>query len=777
MMSSKIAFLNLLMAFSILSCKESSEPASALAPFPINAVTLLDGPFRHATALNLSSLLSYDIDRLLSNFRKEAGLEPKAEAYGGWEGMSLAGHSLGHHLSACALMYQTTGDAQFRDRVNYIVDELETCQSADGDGYIGAMPKGKEILEGEVAKGDIRAQSFDLNGIWAPFYTHHKVLAGLRDAYRLAGNQKALTVASRFAGWLAAVVEHLDEEQVQTMLQCEHGGIQEVLADLYADTQDEKYLALARTFHHNAVLDSLAMGIDILPFKHGNTQIPKLIAQARLYELTGEAASRRAAEFFWSTVVDHHSYVTGGHGNHEYFGRPGELRNRLSDETTETCNVYNMLKLSRHLFLWEPRVEVADYYERALLNHILGSQHPENGRVVYNLSLEMGGHKAFQDPEWFTCCIGTGMENHSKYGADIYYHSDDELFVSQYIASVVNWKEKAVRLTQATRYPEEQETSFTVSVPRATGFTLTLRYPAWADGGMVIRINGKPQPVKGKPGSFIRLERTWLDGDRIEIRFPFRPRLEPMPDDADRVALCYGPLVLAGDLGPAADTLATREPDHVPVLLSALRDPQAWLEAVPGEANTFRTKGIGRPRDVVFRPFYRIYDRNYSVYFDLLDEEKWAARQAALQSERERRAALEAMTYDFFQPGDASWEKEHDFSGEMSTVLDFKGRKARSAERGGWFSFNLKVRPFTPMTLVVDYWGGFTGSKTFDILIDGTHIATENISNKLDGSFLDISYPIPPELTAGKEAVEIRFSPKEGHRAGPVFGARTISLE
>ena len=267
-----------------------------------------------------------------------------------------------------------------------------------------------------------------------------------------------MSSSAGFADWLATIGQGLTGDQVQQMLDCEHGGIQETLADLYADTGKEKYLALARTFHHKAILDSLAMGIDILPFKHGNTQIPKLISQARLYELTGDEEARRAAAFFWERVVDHHSYVTGGHGNHEYFGRPDELRNRLSDETTETCNVYNMLKLSRHLLLWEPRAEVADYYERALFNHILSSQHPENGPVVYNLSLEMGGHKDFQDPEWFTCCIGSGMENHSKYGANIYYHSVDELYVSQYIASVLEWKEKGVRLRSTgspidTKYP------------------------------------------------------------------------------------------------------------------------------------------------------------------------------------------------------------------------------------------------------------------------------------------------------------------------------------
>ncbi|MCB0636256.1 MAG: glycoside hydrolase family 127 protein [Lewinella sp.] len=772
----KVIVVSLALAGGLLACSPSkvSDDPGPVAPFPLTAVTLLDGPFLHATELNRQSLLAYEPDRLLANFRKEAGLEPKAEVYGGWESMSLAGHSLGHHLSGCALMWQTTGDERFRERINYIVGELALCQAADSSGYLGAMPEGKTILENEVAKGDIRPQSFNLNGIWAPFYTHHKVLAGLRDAYRLTGNDQALQVAARFADWIGTIIANLTDEQVQVMLECEHGGLQEVLADLSADTGEERYLALARRFHHAAILDSLAMNIDILPFKHGNTQIPKLISQARLYELTGAEEEREAAEFFWSTVVHHHSYVTGGHGNHEYFGRPDELRNRLSDETTETCNVYNMLKLSHHLFLWEPRAEVADFYEQALFNHILSSQNPENGRVVYNLSLEMGGHKDFQDPEWFTCCIGTGMENHSKYGGNIYFHGDDTLYVTQYIASEVNWAAQGLKLTQLTNYPEEQGSSLRISTDQPKTITLALRYPSWATEGMQILINGTAETVDAQPGHFVYLRRTWRDGDEIQLTFPFSLRLEPMPDDSDRIAVCYGPLVLAGELGPVEAINPLEQPDYVPVLMSEARDPAAWLEAVPGEVNTFRTHGAGYPRDFTFRPFYQIHDRNYSVYIDLYTQEKWAARQVVLAQEQARQDSLNALTYDLFEPGNERSETTHRFAGDQSTIVEQRGRRARSAERGGWFAFTMQVRPDAPMTLVLDYWGGYTGSKTFDILIDGERVATQNISNIRDGYFLDIPYPIPPELTAGKTSVEVRFVGHEGHRAGPVFRARML---
>ena len=448
-----------------------------VSPFELSDVTLLDGPFKRATELNRESLLRYEPDRLLSKFRSEAGLKPKAEPYEGWEAKTIAGHSLGHHLSACALMYQSTNDNRFLARVKHIVDELEACQVADGDGYIGAFPNGKKILEEEVAKGNIKSEGFDLNGIWVPYYTQHKVMAGLRDAYHLCGVNKALEIEKKFADWLGTIVENLNDEQIQKMLHCEHGGINEVLADLYADTQNAKYLGLSRVFHHKAILDPLTAGVDVLPDKHGNTQIPKLTGLARRYELTGDLNDKKAAEFFWDRVVNHHSYVTGGHGNGEYFGQPDQLRDRLSKDTTESCNVYNMLKLTRHLFQWNPRAEVADYYERALFNHILSSQHPGDGRVIYNLSLEMGGFKSYQDPEGFTCCVGTGMENHSKYGGNIFFKNKAELYISQFIAAEVNWKEKGVKVKQITKFPEEQGTTIEIESDNPQEFTLQIRYP------------------------------------------------------------------------------------------------------------------------------------------------------------------------------------------------------------------------------------------------------------------------------------------------------------
>lgn len=744
-------------------------------PFRLSDVKLLEGPFLHATELNTKVLLNYEPDRFLAKFRKEAGLEPRAEHYGGWEDNTIAGHSLGHYLSAISMMYQTTGNTEFLNRVNYIVSELKECQDADGSGYIGAFPDGKRILEEEVARGEIRSQGFDLNGIWVPYYTQHKVMAGLRDAYRMCGNQTALEVSIRFADWLSTVVDDLSPEQIEEMLHCEHGGILETLADLYADTGNEKYLTLTRSFQDKFILEPLSRGEDILPGKHGNTNIPKLIGLARRYELTGDSTDRRTAEFFWETVVNHHSYVTGGHGNDEYFGEPDRLRNRLGDGTTETCNVYNMLKLTDHLFEWTASPAAADFYERALFNHILASQNPENGRVVYNLSLDMGGFKDFQDPEWFTCCIGTGMENHSKYGASIYFHNDDELFVYQYIASQLTWKEKGLVIEQKTKYPEEQGSALEITADAPVNLTIFIRYPGWATKGIEIKVNGKKQNIPQHPGSFIPLARKWKTGDRIEVHIPFGLRLETMPDDSLRVAVFNGPAVLAGELGTIDDTAAT-SPLYVPVLMTAERDPAKWTEPVPGESNTFMMKNAGRPRDVRLKPFYRTYDMRYSIFWDMFTEEAWKEREEEYVALLEFKKNLERITVDFFQPGEMQPERDHRLKSERSDPGRFKERPFRET-RDGWFSVEMKTDPVKGNKIVAEYWGGFPGRKTFDVMVDGKIIATENISNKNDGRFIFVEYPVPPELTRGKNRINVRIQAHPRNMAGPVFGLRTVRDE
>jgi uncharacterized protein len=766
------------------SCQQSAEMETftgrpevvdfAVFPFEIKDVTLLEGPFAHANELNVKVLLGYEPDRFLATFRKEAGLEPKGEHYGGWESSSIAGHSFGHYLSACAMMYQSTNKNEFFERVNYMIDELAIVQEAAGDGYIGAFPGGKRVFEEEVAQGVIRASGFDLNGIWAPWYTHHKILGGLRDAYYLCGNEKALDIAVKFADWMEGIVGHLEYDVVQEMLICEFGGMNEVLAELYGQTGEERYLNLSRVFHDHRILDSLAMGVDVLPGKHANTQIPKVTGLARRYELTGNAEEKETALFFWDRVVNYHSYVTGSNALNEYFGPPGQLNDRLGPHTGETCNVYNILRLTDHLFRWDASAEAADFYELALFNHILASQHPENGRVTYHINIDRGGFKSFQDPFAFTCCIGSGMENHAKYNENIYYHNDKELYVTQFIASELRWDEKGMILRQRTGYPEQQGTELVFECDEPVDLVLKLRYPGWADKGMEVLLNGQTLNIDSEPGSFVRVERRWENGDRVVVRIPFSLRIEAMPDNPERVALKYGPLVLAGDLGPVNDPAAW-DLVYVPMMLTGDPDPNSWTRQYDDRVNAFATYGIGKPRDIELQPFYTIYDRRYSVYWDLADEDEWKELEAEQMALDEEKKLIEERTIDFFQSGNIEYERSHLFEGPQSTAHQFRGNSHRVTLANGWFGFNMKVLPDEPVALNVEYWGGgYNREKSFDILVDGKRIASEDITKATGERFIYAEYEIPEELTKGKKEVRVEIRAQARRIGGPVYGVRTV---
>ena len=741
--------------------------------FPLEDVRLLNGPFKDAMMRDSAYLLRLDADRLLSGFRKEAGLTPKAPAYGGWESMTIAGHSLGHYLSACALMFASTGDARFRERVDYIISELETCQRANGNSYVAAIPNGKKIFQ-EISTGNIRVQPFDLNGGWVPWYTLHKLFAGLLDVNRYFHNAKALTIAVNLADWADATVANLTEEQFQRMLGCEHGGMNEVLAELYARTTNEKYLKLSRRFHHKAVLEPLAQREDRLQGLHANTQIPKLIGLARRYELTGDVSDKTAAEFFWDRVVHHHSYVNGGNSDNERFGPPDKLSNRLSDNMSETCNTYNMLKLTRHLFEWHVDVEYADYYERALYNHILASQDPNDGMVCYYVPLKANSRKDYSKPfDSFWCCVGTGMENHAKYGEAIYFHNDDAIWVNLFIPSELNWREKSVTLRQETRYPEAEKVNFTVKAQRPVSFALRLRYPGWAQG-VGVSVNRKVQKLDAKPGTFIELRRTWKNGDRIEMTIPMSLRLEPMADNARRVAILYGPTVLAGDLGDDSESSNVR---LTPALVAESNQPSQWMEPVATAPVMFRTASVGRPFDMTLYPFYRINHRRYVVYWDLLNEEQWNEREANYKKELERVRRIEAASIDFIQPGEADIERDHNVQGEHTESGENAGRKWTHARDGGWLSFDLKVLPDQAIALVCTFWGSESGPRNFDILVDGKKIGAQTLQNDKPGEFFDVTYAIPQEFTHGKNKITIRFQAQPGNFAGGFYGVRTIRHE
>lgn len=744
--------------------------------FPLEDVRLLDGPFRRAMEANSAYLLRLEPDRLLSWFRKEAGLPPKGEVYGGWESQGIAGHSLGHYLSALSMTYASTGDARFRERVVYIVDELDACQRANGDGYVAGLPNGKRVFR-EVSAGDIRSKGFDLNGSWVPWYTLHKQFAGLLDAHRYTGNAKALAVARSLAGWAINITSKLDDQQWQRMLACEHGGMNEVLAELYARTGEKKYLDLSRRFHHRAVLDPLAAREDRLQGIHANTQIPKLIGLARRYEITGDAADRAPAEFFWDRVVHHHTYVIGGNSDGEYFGPPGRLSTRLGQNTCETCNTYNMLKLTRHLFQWNPSGEFAGYYERALFNHILASQRPEDGMFCYYATLRPGAHRSYSDPfNSFWCCVGSGMENHSKYADSIYFHDSEGLWVNLYIASELQWKSKKVTLRQETGFPESDTSTFTIASPGRARFTLRLRHPAWAYDGIRIKVNGRPFRVASSPGGYAGITREWRRGDRVEVQMPMSLHMEPTLDNPQKSAVMYGPLVLAGDLGPAGDP-AAKSPDYVPVLITGGKGLNEWLKPVAGKPLAFQLSGVGRPRDVTLLPFNALHHSRYNVYWDLFTPEQWEARQQEYRVEQERQKRLEAATVDFVQPGEMQPERDHDMQGEHTGAGEFNGRKWRHATDGGWFSFEMKITPGKPVRLAATYWGGDSGTRTFDVLVNGRKIATQQLRGLKPGAFTDVMYDVPESLTGGRESITVRLQAHPGQTAGGLFGLRVVRVE
>lgn len=762
----------------------SSIDALTMAkPFDLGQVRLLAGPCRRAMDKNADYLLGLDPDRLLVPFLRSAGLEPRAEAYGGWERETIAGHSLGHYLSACALQFAATGDERFLVRANRIVEVLQTCQNARSDGYVGGVPEGDRVFA-EIAAGEISSKGFDLNGIWVPWYNLHKLFAGLLDARALCGSEAALDVVSRLADWAIRITANLDADLWQKMLACEHGGMNESLANLYAVTDHAEYLELALKFHHKAVLDPLEVQADCLPGLHGNTQIPKVIGVARLYELTGRESLRTLCEHFWRSVVHDHTYAIGGNTSGEYFGPSGRLSGRMTMTTAETCNTYNMLKLTKLLFAWNPTVEYADYYETAMLNHILASQDPETGMFCYFVSLHPGHFKTYSVPfDAFWCCVGTGMENHSRYGEFAYFHDEDSLYVNLFLPSELNWAEKGIVVTQETSYPSDGVIRMTVRCDQPIALDLKIRCPGWATGKVVAKVG--MQAYEGEPGKYLQIRRTWRDGDLVDVVVPQALRLVPTPDDPRRAAIAFGPVVLAGDLGTAGmDAPAPFSADQgaffgvqtppVPVLVCGDRPVEDWVRRMDGPGLAFTTAGVGRPNDVTLIPFYEAQRVRYNVYWDLFDERSWSEREVEYRAEEERVRALVAASVDHVALGEMQPEREHGFEGEKTYPEAQAGRKMRIAWHGGWMSFHLKTLAVEPVDLVVSYWGADGRNREFDVLVEGQIVGSQTFSVADHNRFFDVLYALPVDLTRGKESLEIRFQGREGKIVGPVCSCRIV---
>lgn len=778
-------------------------------PLDLTKVRLLGGALKHAQDLDAQYLLELEPDRMMAGYRLRAGLEPKAKGYGGWDDVNsrqLTGHIAGHYLSAVSLMYAATGDARFKERADYLVKEMKEVQDKRGNGYLGALMDGQgvdgEKLFEQVSQGNIRSGGFDLNGLWSPWYTLHKTYAGLRDAYRFAGNKTALEVEIKFAAWAEGIMSKMTDVQVQRMLNTEFGGMNEIFVDLYADTGDARWLKLSYKFEHESFIEPLMRHQDNLDGKHGNTQIPKLIGSADRFAYTGQAGDIEAAAFFWDRVVQHHSYATGGDGRDEYFGPADALGDRVDGRTAESCNVYNMLKLTRRLFALRPDAFYADFQERALFNHILASIDPNDGRTCYMVPVGRGVQHEYQDMfESFTCCVGSGMESHALHADGIYYESGDKLYVNLYAPSTAEWTAMGVKLAVETDFPEGESVTIRLTVQSPKEFTLALRKPYWVGEGFVVKVNGTAVEEQGqnrgrmgrptdpfpKSGSFVDVRRVWNTGDTVAISLPKTLRTEPTPDNPQRVAILWGPLVLAADMGPEREFgrgRGRRTEPTIPVLVAADRPVSEWLKPMTGQPGCFRTDGICRATDaqnvadVNFVPFYRLHRRTYAIYWDLFTPAAWDQKKAEYAAEQERQRKLKEATVAYAQPGEMQPERDFNYqAGDRIQPVRVQGRPGRRSS--SWLSFDMPVEEGHPMAILATYYSDERrrGEAIFEVLVDGQPIGRQTVERTSPARFFDVEYPIPADLVKGKEKVTVRFQAVAGNEVATVFGVRMIRAD
>ncbi len=757
----------------------SALPARA-RPLPLSAVRLLPGPMLDAVKVNRTYLMSLEPDRLLHNFYTGAGLPPKGEVYGGWESDTIAGHTLGHYLSALSLTHAQTGDEECCQRVQYIVDELERIQAKRGDGYVagltrkrpdGSIVDGQEIFP-EIMRGEIISGGFDLNGAWAPLYTIHKLFAGLLDAQQYCGTANALPVALGFAAYLEQVFSALDEEKMQQVLACEYGGLNESFAELYARTGDTRWLAVSMRLYDERVLDPLMAGRDELANFHANTQIPKLVGLARIAEVSGDRNRAAAARFFWDRVTQHHSYVIGGNADREYFFQPDHIAQHITEQTCEHCNSYNMLRLTRRLYGDKPNAELFDYYERTHLNHIMAAQHPDTGMFTYMTPLMAGSAREYSTPtESFWCCVGSGMESHAKHGESIFWEADDVLFVNEYIPSEAKWQGQQVHLRLETDYPYAGNTSLTlVSLAQPATFSFALRIPSWAQNYR-LAVNGKSVNSKLDKGYAV-VTRRWTAGDQLSLEIPLSLREEPASGADNIVALLHGPLVMAADLGPAE----TDYSDLAPALVGDSPVQQAKLMSDSSPRYEVDATSA-RPAALTLAPFYSQYDRRSAVYFQRFSDAQWSAQEAALIAAQREEQALAARSIAEIHLGEMQPERDYNLSSEISYPVVYRGRNGRDARMQGYFEFDMPVAAQN-MVLQATYWGGERRRK-FRILVDGKELAKQELDAPQPGEFITISYPFAASFAQGpdgeaKDKVRVRFEPIGRHTAGPVFGVRLL---
>ena len=762
--------------------------------FPLSDVMLKDKTFKHARDLNIQTLLQYDVDRLLAGFRKIAGLSGKAQIYSNWDG--LDGHIAGHYLTAMALNYAATGNAECKKRLDYMIKELQACADANAKqypdwavGYIGAVPNSNKIWS-TLKQGDFTA----FRAAWVPWYNLHKMYNGLRDAWLYTGNEQAKQLYLIFCAWGINVVSTLNETQMQSMLDIEHGGMNEVFADAYQITGEAKYLEAAKRFSHKQILDAMAQRNDNLDNKHANTQVPKAIGFQRIAELTGDPAYTVAGEFFWQTVTQNRTLVFGGNSRREFFPSKTASTDFITEvEGPESCNSYNMLKLTANLFRVDADAKYIDYYERTLYNHILSTQHPEHGGYVYFTPVRPRHYRVYSSPNkamW--CCVGSGMENHGKYNELIYTHQKDTLFVNLFVASTLNWKEKQFVIEQETTFPAEGHTNLHIKAG-AGKKVIKIRYPSWvAPGALKILINGKPFNHHSVPSSYVTIDRQWKQGDKISVALPMQHSIEELPNVANYKAILYGPVVLAAKMGTEAMSGLVADDsrwghiahgkrlpvDKAPILITD--KPESLINKliqVKDKPLHFRFSNIeiGNKTELELEPFYQLHDARYMMYWMTLNNAQYKTYVDSMAKKEADRIALQQRTVDVVIVGEQQPEADH-FIQQLNTGtgnrLDEFWREARN---GGFVSYQLSTNNDTALSLMVRYWGAERGNRKFDILIDDQLLVTEDLTDKWnEQQFKDVTYHVPEHMLANKKQVRIKFQPKPGNTGGAFYQVRMI---
>ncbi len=764
--------------------------------FPLGDITLLDGPLKHARDLNVQVLLKYDCDRMLAPYRKEAGLQPRKPSYPNWDG--LDGHVGGHYLSALAIN-AATGNEECRKRMEYMISELQLVLDANNQrpeawchNYIGGVPNSAKMWTA-FSKGDFGPYF----GTWAPFYNIHKMYAGLRDAWLYCGNEQAKNLFLKFCDWAVDITRDLNDEQMEKMLGNEHGGMNEVLADAYAITGEQKYLDCARRFSHRMLLVPLENGKDCLDNMHANTQIPKVIGYQRIAELAHDVQYHNASEYFWEIVTRQRSLALGGNSRREHFPTKENCIDYINDiDGPESCNTYNMLKLTEDLNRVKPNGMYGDFYETAMFNHILSAQHPQHGGYVYFTSARPRHYRNYSAPnEAMWCCVGTGMEDHGKYGQFVWTHDkgvkaeDDALYVNLFVASELNWKDRKMVIRQQTAFPYAETSVVEVAKGKGT-YILKVRKPSWCENFTVKGVGFDADSYE--ENGFVCMKRKWKKGDQVKISMPMHAYIKPMINVPQYVAIMYGPILLGMKTGTedmrgliADDSRFGQYAggkklalDEAPILLPKhLDDIAKNLKPVPGKPLHFKlATHMENTIDGELQPFFEIHDSRYMMYWLALGENDYKAYMQKLADEEKARQALEARTVDKVNPGEQQPETDHRMETDDSNKGNTEGIFFRDAKDGHYFSYLMQTKGETNLSLQLKFWGQDEWrTSEFDIYVNDKLLCSVNNSHRWRTTqFKTVDYAIPSEFVKGKKEIRVKFVAHKGKQVGQIYGVRLV---